>query len=348
MEQEPVYVTREDVQRALDVATTARTAVRIDACVAAASRDVDGLTRRRFYPWTGTRYFDWPNRRSGTSWRLWLDANELAELDTLTSGGEVLTDWYLEPNGQGPPYNQIQINRGGSGSFISGDSEQRAVAATGTYIGCPLREYIAGTLAAGINASVTSLTVSDASLVGIGSILRVGDERLQVTGKQAATTGTTLSGNIAAGAGVVTVPVASGAAVHAGEVVLVDAERMLVTDVAGNNLVVKRAWDGTVLAAHTTGATVYAYRACTVTRGDLGTTAAAHNSADAIAAHLAPPLVRELTTAYALVALEQGSASYGRIVGSGESQREAAGRGVRAIEDDVARLHQRRGRIRSV
>ena len=347
MEQEPVYVTREDVQRALDVATTYRTAARIDECVAQASRNVDGLTLRRFYPWTGTRYFPYPSR-AGSSWRLWLDANELAVLDTLTSGGETITDYFLEPNGQGPPYNQIQINRGGSGSFTSGDSEQRSIAATGTYIGCPLRTAGAGTLAAGINASVTSLTVSDGSLVGVGSLLLIGTERLQVVDKQVATTGTTLSADVDGNAGVVTIPVASGAAVHAGEVVLVDAERMLVTDVAGNNLVVKRAWDGTKLADHLSGATVYAYRACTVTRGDVGTTAAAHNSADAISVHLAPPLVRELTTAYALTALLQGSAGYGRMVGSGESEREAAGRGVQALEADVRQAHGRRGRIRSV
>jgi hypothetical protein len=48
---------------------------------------------------------------------------------------------------------------------------------------------------------------------------------------------------------------------------------MLIDDIAGNTLIVKRGWDGTVLAAHTTGATIYAPRTLTVTRGALGTTA---------------------------------------------------------------------------
>ena len=47
---------------------------------------------------------------------------------------------------------------------------------------------------------------------------------------------------------------------------------MLITDIAGNNLIVKRQKSGSTLAAHT-GSTIYAPRQVTITRGDLGTTA---------------------------------------------------------------------------
>lgn len=345
IEREPWYITREAVQRALDVASTRRTSARIDECIASASRDVDGLTHRVFYPWTGTRYFDFPGR-SGTSFRVWLDASELAEASAVVSGDGAITDYFLEPVNSGPPFNRIEVRR--YGSFVSGDTEQRAVAVTGTYAGCALRSAPAGTLAALMNSSTTTLALSDGSLAGVGSILLVGTERMQVTEKAASSATTTVSGSVAANAGVTLIPVASGPAVHAGEVVLIGSERMLVTDVNGNNLVVKRAWDGTVLATHVLADGVLPFRSCTVTRGDLGTTAAAHSQSDPITSHAPPGLVQELTMAYTLTALTQGSAAYALTTGSGDSERESSGRGVRRIEMDCSRAYRRAGRIRSV
>ena len=45
-----------------------------------------------------------------------------------------------------------------------------------------------------------------------------------------------------------TVPVTNGAAIAVGETILIDAERMLTVDIAGNNLIVKRGFDGSTLA----------------------------------------------------------------------------------------------------
>ena len=71
---------------------------------------------------------------------------------------------------------------------------------------------------------------------------------------------------------------ASGSGFNVGEVILVDSERMLIVDIAGNYLTVKRAWDGSVLAIHSTGADIYTLRLLTVTRGALGTTAGTHDT----------------------------------------------------------------------
>jgi len=346
IEREPWYVTREAVQAALDVASTARTSARIDECIAAASRDVDGLTHRVFYPWTGTRYFDWPDQRGSFGYRLWLNADELVDVTTVVSGGETITDYFAGPSSTGV-YNRIEVNRDTLGVFNTGDTPQRSIAITGTYCGCELRDRAAGALADALNSSDTTFNVTDGSLVGVGSVLRVDSERMQVTAKGVVDSTTTLSGNVNANNGTTTIPVASGAAVNAGEVILVGAERMLVTDVAGNNLIVKRPWDGTVLAAHSTSDVVYVYRRVTVTRGDLGTTAASHLDAAPIRAHVPPALVSELTLAYALNMLLQGRSAYSAVVGSGENQREASGRGVRALADDTMRAYGRHGRMRS-
>jgi hypothetical protein len=103
---------------------------------------------------------------------------------------------------------------------------------------------------------------------------------------------------------------------------------MLVVEIAGNNLIVKRAWDGSTIAAHNSGVDVYAPRRLTVRRGVLGTTAAAHNSGLAVTKHRIPDLVRQLCVAEALIAVSQENTGFGRTVGSGESERPAAGAGI--------------------
>lgn len=344
---EVCYITREVVQQAIDVKTTARNAARVDQCIAAASRDVEGLCHRTFYPWTGTRYKDWPSL-SGSSYRVWLDRDELVSVSALVSGSTTIAtgDYLLEPVND-PPYDRIEVNLGGSGSFSAGDTYQRSIAITGVFMGCELREAASGALAANIGAADTTLTVTDGSLVGVGSLLRIGTERLQVTEKTAVDTTQTINADLAANNGATTVAVDDGTAFHSGETVLVDSERLLVVDVAGNNVTVRRAWDGSVLATHTSGAAVYALRLCTVVRAVQGTTAAVHAGAAAVLRHVAPTLVQELTLAYTLTALEQGGSSYAATVGSGDNQRPAPGRGVRTVEDDCYRRHGRRARMRS-
>ena len=54
------YCTREDVKRALDVKETVQSNGQIDRRIAASTDSIEGLCHRRFYPWTGTRYLDWP------------------------------------------------------------------------------------------------------------------------------------------------------------------------------------------------------------------------------------------------------------------------------------------------
>ncbi|PZT70197.1 hypothetical protein DN402_31760 [Streptomyces sp. SW4] len=94
--------------------------------------------------------------------------------------------------------------------------------------------------------------------VGVGSVLRVGSERMLVTGRTMAATGQTLAADLTVQKKDVTVTVADASGFAVDETVLIDAERMLIVDIAGNTLIVERAVDGSVLAAHTTGAALYA------------------------------------------------------------------------------------------
>lgn len=341
------YATREDLKSSQDNKSTARDSARLDACLESASRDVEGLTHRRFYPWTGTRYFDYPNRQTARAGRLWLDQHELVSVTTLVSGGTTIaaSDYFLSPY-SGPPFDRVDINRGSNAAFTSGTTSQRSIAITGVF-GYDLSEAPAGTVAEALDAVETEVQVSDSGALGVGSVLRVDSERLIVTEKAALTTGQTLQTPLTASAANVTVAVTDGTAFHAGEALLLDSERMLVVDIAGNNLTVKRAWDGSVLATHT-GSTIYADRSLTVERGALGTTAATHLTAAPLVRHVFPGLVREATLALALNYLEQGRAAYAREVGSGDNQRESSGRGVKQTLADAYTAYGRQARTAAV
>ena len=348
------YCQREHVKQALDVQETARSNAEIDRAIESASRMIDGsvpgagFLKRRFYPETRTMTFDWPNYQYARPWRLWLDANELVSVTAFTSGGTTIAaaDYFLRPD-SGPPYTHIEIDLDSSAAFSAGDTHQRSISITGVY-GFNTDDTAAGTIAEALDASETGVDVADSSVIGVGSIIKVDSERMLVTGKTMLTTGQTLGGNLTALNNNVTVAVTTGSAYTVDEVILIDSERMLITDIAGNNLTVKRPWDGTVLAAHTAGATIYAPRTLTVTRGALGTTAATHSTSAAITRHVVPGLVAELCLAEALNTLMQRRSGWARTVGSGDNQREASGRGLREIKADAYTAYARKARSRAV
>lgn len=348
----PWYATREEIKAELDAKETARSNARIDRALADATEAVHGLCHRIFYPVVATRYFDWPNSQSRTSWRLWLDASEVVSVTSLVSGGVTIaaSDYFLEPNVYGPPYNRIEIDLDSSASFGGGDTHQRDVAVAGVWAGSPLTETVAGTAAEALDTSETGIDVDAATsaAVGVGSLLRIESERVIVTARAQLDTGQTLGGSLTNQNSMVTVAVQSGAAFAAGETITIDSERMLVEDITGNNLTVRRAWDGSTIAAHSASATIYAPRTLTVVRGALGTTAAAHDSGASIHRWDAPGPVRQFVIAEALNDLLQGRAGYARTAGSGENEREVTGRGLRELRERVYASHGRKARSRGV
>jgi hypothetical protein len=347
------YATREDVKRALDSKETARNNGQIDRALEAASRGVETLCHRVFVPTLATRYFDWPNSQTAAPQRLWLDANELISVTAVSSGGVSIStaDVLLEPNQYGPPYNRLELNLGSSAAFGGGDTSQRDITITGLY-GYRDDETTLGATAEGLDASETGLDVDGtaSAAVGIGSVLRVDSERMLVTGRTMLTTGQTLGTNLDAKASTVSVPVASAAGFAVDEVILIDSERMLIVDIAGNTLTVKRGWDGSVLAAHTSGATLYAPRTLTVTRGALGTAAATHTTAAPIYRWDPPGPVQALTIADAIITITQEQAGYATVRRSGESgsERTRDNKGVEALRQQVYDSHGRKARIRGV
>jgi hypothetical protein len=338
-----LYCTREDVRGALGFQSTSQMSnARIDRQIEAASRSIEGELLRYFFPTLDTQTFDWPTHQLDTPWRIWLDQRELAAPATsvtVSNGGtDISANCFFRPD-YGPPYTHIEVDLASQSAFNSGSTYQRSVTVTGLF-GYGAAESAAGTLAATIASSDTTLTVSDGALVGVGSILHLDSERMLVTDKTLVDSTQTISAPLTAQASSVTVTIQTGSAFSVGEVLLIDSERMLVTDISGNNLTVKRAWEGTVLAAHSASAKVYAERGCTVTRGALGTAAAAHTQGASIAMHKVPALIRQLCIAEATTALLQEAAGYARTIGT-ENVRQALGVGLEDLRDRARRRYAR-------
>lgn len=323
----PTYASREVVKAASDVKSTARLDAQVDRAIAGASRDVEGDLRRRFYPEDTTFTFRRPRRR-----QLFLDNGvdvDLVSVDSVTVDGTVIAaaDFDLL-SVDGPPFTRIEF-----ADTISFGTGRRPIQIAGTW-GYDDRTAPAGKLAAAVaDTTTTMVDVTNSAAVGVGDVIIVDTERMIVAEKTALDTTQDLAGGLSASVAEVTVTVVNGTAFSIREVLLVDVERMLIVDIAGNNLTVKRAWDGSVLAAHSLGASIFALRRLTVERGALGTTAATHVLAAAVARQVYPgPVV-----AYTVALAEQRL--FKEISGQGG---EVGGRGVETTIDMI-RADARRG-----
>lgn len=346
------YATREMIMTELPAANSVMLNALIDRKLGSSTESIEQLTHRRFYPWTGTKYFDWPNEQHAPSWKLYVEQpDQLVSLTSATAGGTAISTANLnpEPVNSGPPYSRIEINRGTSAAWRSGDSPQRSLAFVGVW-GYRNDTSAAGALAEALDDSETAVDVTGAAsaALGVGSLLVCEDERMLVTERAMLTTGQTLAtANLTAVESNRSVNVASAAGFALGETILIDSERMLIVDIAGTVLTVTRAYQGTTLAAHTIGATIYAPRTLTVRRGVLGTTAANHLTATTLYRFVYPSLVEQLCIATTVNEVLQGAAGWGRQTG-GEQSREMRVAGLQDLRKRVWKTYGRRARLGSI
>ena len=346
------YCTREDVKQRLDFAEIALSNSRIDAATLSASRDVDSLIKypdNGIAPTIATYDFNWPDVASPTPWRLWLDDRTLISVTSIISGGITIppANYLLEPQRYGAPFDRVEIDISTVSTFNFASTWQRSIVINGLW-GWTDDSGPAGSLAASIaSAGAVACNVTDSNAIGVGQVITVDSERMIVTGKTMLTTAQTLQTPVGATMAEQTMAVTNGALYAVGEILLLDAERMLITDIAGNNLIVKRAYDGSTLAAHS-GSTIFAARILTIVRGQLGTTAATHSNGAAITKWLTPDKARELAIAESINRLLQETSGYARTVGAADAIRNASGAG---LEDARARCYAsmaRQGRVLAV
>jgi hypothetical protein len=318
------YTSLEDVKTAMD-AKTNRSDTFIAGRLASASDTVEGQLRRRFYPEHATRQFQLDGKCSYA-----LDEDELVTVEEVLLDGVPLiigTDAVFSRPKTDDPYNRVELTIAGDLLEITGVYGYRVAERTVTDV---------------VSIADSTLVVSDSSEIGTGALLRIGTERLIVTRKSWVTVGNvtavTLAHQASDNAFSLSVPV------HVGELLLIDAERMLVVDVAGSTVIVERAVDGTALAEHTAVTAVYVQRQLSVDRAVLGTTEVSHINGDDVLLFVFPPLVAEYTLAQTLVGIGQGRSGYARTVGVGENEQEASGRGLSDVRRDAVKAHQRRVR----
>ena len=122
---------------------------------------------------------------------------------------------------------------------------------------------------------------------------------------------------------------------------------MLITSITGNTLTVKRSWNGTALATHS-GAEIYASRQLTITRGDLGSTAATHSNAAPLNIQVIPALVKELAIAEAVNHVLQRTSGYARTMAIPGAGNVVPGGGLPDLRDKCWTAHGRKARRRVV
>lgn len=346
------YCTRGSVKTALDAAETARSNAQIDDAIEQGARGVEGLCHREtLAPVLATRTFDWPSRTTRPpSYRVWFGKHSLISASAVTTDNGDTTllpgQYFLGPEG-GPPYDRLEVNLGGAGSLSSSTTHQRAIGVTGLWGVENNRSSIgslSGTLAASLTATANLAWTT--ARFGVGDLLFIDSEAMIIQEQTFVDSTQNLGTALTASEADVTVAVSDGTAFAIEEIILLDAERMRIVDIIGNTLVVKRAWDGSQLSAHTTSPAtdIYALTGVELARAQLGTTLAAHSVAAVVYRWLPPGPVATLNRAYALSVLLQERSGWARTIQtSGDTAIELSSRGIRRYEDDVRRLYGRSG-----
>ncbi len=321
--QRPCYVTREELKRSLDVKQSLYNDQQIDRQIIAGSDSIDQLCKRVFFPTDATYKFDWPNYQYTYPWKLYFrdhGGGDLAAQPTLVVTGTYLTvpivipiaSCIFQPVNSGPPFTWMELRRDLSAFFGGNTTPQNDIGVTGSW-GYWLNTQPGGLLTSGIDGVTTTLQMSAGAgvYVGVGDTIIIDNERMLVTDIGYNSTGITFNGLVStppsASDNVLTV--ADGTQFSAQETISLDSEIVRVINIIGNNLILKRAWDGTVLATHTSG-TIYANRQATVVRGALGTTAAAHLANAPIKVLAIPGLVKQTALAEAVIGLTQEPNAY--------------------------------------
>lgn len=293
-----------------------------------ASRGIDGARvgagtlRRRLYPEVATRTFTIPSGGDLDLYPYELTAAPTAVLSgstAVTVGGLRI---YPQEN---PPYNQLCLNPATDSFWPESGTVGGLVSVTGVW-GYSADDDQCALLNGAVNGSATTLTFDHpiADLVpGRGSIVRCGTERMIVESVANVSTAVTVGADLGSldSDDLLTLSAGGGALLAPGQVLLCGSERLYVLEVAGDQAVVERAWDGTTLAAHTLGTVLYAGWSLTVSRAALGTAAAAHSDNDPLYLWRVPAQVNALCIAEAMNVIQNELAAYGRAESSGDSQR---------------------------
>lgn len=320
----------------------------VDLAIDSASRQIDDATHTWFIPRIETRKYDarWPVI---IGQRITFDAYVLS-ISAFTDEGDNVTpvastDYRLLPENDGPPYYAAEIltDVGGADFKADPNTPQQSFRVTGSW-GAFSATVAATELSAAItDAADTTFDVKDSSKVDVGDTVLIGSEQAFVSERTMIDLAVNTAGALTAELTDTTLPLGDPADdLVAGEIIRINSEQMLVESVnSATSVVVQRAVNGSILAAHSNGDDIYVARRLTAVRGVNGTTAATALD-DATITKYAPPIdVRQLATAIAVAEFKQGQAGWGREVGRGDLTREFTGNAIAKLRKRVIRAHRR-------
>lgn len=155
---------------------------RIDKLIARASAWIENYTGRHFFPWTGTKEFDFQR-----STKLIL-GDDLVSVTTLAHGDGTDTidsgDYFLYPLNaadDNKPYTSIEILV--SDDFLTyDDSKQSAIQITGKWGYCEIKRLTASILTAAITSTTaTTAAVTAGTDFAIGQTILIDDEQMFIS-----------------------------------------------------------------------------------------------------------------------------------------------------------------------
>jgi hypothetical protein len=374
------YCSRTDAQRAIDFTDGLITNLQIDRAIQSAARNIEGHLHRNFYPFDGTKWFDWPNEQRAWPWRLWFDRNDVLCLTAFSSGGISigLNQCFLRPANKraGFPYTYVELDRS-TNAYFGGNTQtpQNAIEVTGTWGFTAEADEVTTTSANLSSDTVTTVPVASSAQVSAGDLLILGytrgtapfpsdtyghagliqpylGERVLVQDVALADTSVAQSGAgcTTSSTGDNQLTVTGAGTLSLGEVVTLDAEEMLLLSVSSAGVwTVQRAWNGTQLTEHA-AAEVYAPRSLTVQRGILGTSGQATTwaSGTTVNKHRVPALVRDLAIAEAVNRILQETSGYARTVGAADMAMPAPGVALADLWDEAMTEYGRKARTRVI
>jgi hypothetical protein len=183
----------------------------------------------------------------------------------------------------------------------------------------------------------------------VNDVLFIDDEAVIISEQTFVDSGQNTADALDSDASDASLTVADGTGFAVDEVIQIGTETMRIDAITGNVLTVTRAWDGSQLTTHLTGADVYALTGVELDRAQLGTTLAAHSTSTAVYRWVPPGPIATLNRAYALMTLLQERSGWGRTVqASSDAVIEVSGRGIKNLEAEVVRGYGRRLRHRSI
>lgn len=352
-------ITREAAKRAANLHGDALD-FQVDALIQSVSDELHGrpasLLHQHFFPVTAERKYRWPQRDNmGQGGTLFLDADghvgNLLDLTGLTKDDDtataIATGDVILASSAGPPYHKIEIDQSSAAFFSFLGTVQEAVRVTGRW-GYSEATLAAGRLDGALSEAAVTMLVTNGALIDVGQTIKIGTESIFVSARTDADLGINTHGSTGAMSALLTDTTLTlvtnpGDAVVVGEILRIGSERMRVTAInTTSSFEAERAWDGTTLAAHSTGDDVFIFRTFTIERGVNGTTDAGQSDDAAIVKYDPPSDIQRYCLAEVVSRLAQEQAGYGRFIGTGDGAVEVRGRALDALRHGIIGRYRHR------